>query len=122
MQPDNHNKEYEALLLEAPAIPARLRVGQGAVRHVGRYSPAECIGCKKVEVTGSPDPGHISTSYAGRSNLSMRMSIRRFTRLTDAFSRKVENHSAAVALYFFWHNFGRVHQTSRTTCGVLEKS
>lgn len=81
----------------------------------GRYSPAECIGCKKVEVTGSPDPEHISTSYVERSNLSMRMSIRRFTRLTNAFSRKVENHSAAVALYFFWYNFGRVHQTLRVT-------
>jgi IS1 family transposase len=81
----------------------------------GRYSPAECIGCKKVEVTGSPDPVHISTSYVERSNLSMRMSIRRFTRLTNAFSRKVENHAAAVALYFFWYNFGRVHQTLRVT-------
>lgn len=81
----------------------------------GRYSPAECIGCKKVEVTGSPDPEHISTSFVERSNLSMRMSIRRFTRLTNAVSRKVENHSAAVALYFFWYNFGRVHQTLRVT-------
>ena len=84
----------------------------------GRYSPAECIGCKKVEVTGTPDPTHISTSYVERSNLSMRMSIRRFTRLTNAFSRKIENHAAAVALYFFWYNFGRVHQTLRVTPAI----
>lgn len=81
----------------------------------GRYSPAECIGCKKVEVNGSPDPDHISTSYVERHNLSMRMSMRRFTRLTNGFSRKVENHAAAVALYFMWYNFGRVHQTLRVT-------
>jgi hypothetical protein len=81
----------------------------------GRYSPAECIGCKKVEVTGSPDPEHISTSFVERSNLVMRMSIRRSTRLTNAFSRKIKNHSAAVALYFFWYNYGRVHQTLRVT-------
>jgi hypothetical protein len=58
---------------------------------------------------------HISTSYAERQNLSMRMSMRRFTRLTNAFSKKVENHAAAVALYFMWYNFGRVHQTIKTT-------
>lgn len=81
----------------------------------GRYSPAECIGCKKVEVTGSPDPKHISTSFVERQNLSMRMGMRRFTRLTNAFSRKIENHMAAVSLYFMWYNFGRVHQTLRVT-------
>ena len=81
----------------------------------GRYSPAECIGCKKVEVTGSPDPDHISTSYVERQNLSMRMGMRRFTRLTNAFSRKAVNHMAAVSLYFMWYNFGRVHQTLRVT-------
>ncbi len=81
----------------------------------GRYSPAECIGCKKVWVTGDPDPKHISTSHVERSNLSMRMSIRRFTRLTNGFSKKLENHAAAVTLYFFWYNFGRVHQTLRVT-------
>src|SRR6476660_2178634 len=81
----------------------------------GRYSPAECIGCKKVEVTGSPDPKHISTSYVERQNLSMRMSMRRFTRLTNAFSLKIENHAAMVGIYFMWYNFGRVHQTLRVT-------
>lgn len=81
----------------------------------GRYSPAECIGCKQVEVTGDPDPKHISTSFVERQNLTMRMSMRRFTRLTNAFSRKVENHAAMVALYFMYYNFGRVHQTLRVT-------
>ncbi len=78
-------------------------------------SPAECIGCNKVDVNGDPDPKHISTSFVERQNLTMRMSMRRFTRLTNAFSRKVENHAAMVALYFMWYNFGRVHQTLRVT-------
>jgi hypothetical protein len=80
----------------------------------GRYSPAVCIGCKKNEVSGSPDPKHISTSYVERQNLSMRMSMRRF-RLTNAFSKKIENHVAMVSLYFMYYNFGRVHQTLRVT-------
>ena len=70
-----------------------------------------CIGCTKNEVTGSPDPKHISTSYVERQNLSMRMSMRRFTRLTNAFSKKIENHVAMVSLYFMYYNFARVHQT-----------
>jgi IS1 family transposase len=81
----------------------------------GRYSPAVCIGCKKAEVSGSPDPKHVSTSYVERANLTMRMSIRRFTRLTNAFSKKIENHAAMVSLYFMYYNFGRVHQTLRAT-------
>ena len=80
-----------------------------------RYSPAVCLGCDVKEITGSPDPKHISTSYVERQNLTMRMSMRRFTRLTNAFSKKVENHAAAVALYFMYYNFGRVHQTLRVT-------
>ena len=78
-----------------------------------RYSPAVCLGCKVEKVTGSPDPKHIFTSYVERQNLTMRMSMRRFTRLTNAFSKKVENHAATVAVYFMWYNFSRVHQTLR---------
>jgi IS1 family transposase len=79
------------------------------------YSPARCIGCEMKTVSGNPDPKHVSTSYVERQNLSMRMSIRRFTRLTNAFSKKVENHAAAVALWFMYYNFCRVHQTLRVT-------
>jgi hypothetical protein len=66
-------------------------------------------------VSGNPDPKHVSTSYVERQNLSMRMSIRRFTRLTNGFSKKVENHAAAVALWFMYYNYCRVHQTLRVT-------
>jgi hypothetical protein len=80
-----------------------------------RYSPAVCLDCKAEVVAGQPDPKHISSSYVERQNLTMRMSIRRFTRLTNAFSKKIENHAAAVALYFMYYNFRRVHQTLRVT-------
>jgi hypothetical protein len=83
-----------------------------------RYSPAKCIGAECRIVQGEPDPKHISTSYVERQNLSMRMSMRRFTRLTNAFSKKVQNHAAAVALYFVYYNFGRVHQTLRVTSAM----
>ena len=80
-----------------------------------RYSPAHCIGCRKTAIAGRPDPAHVSTSFVERQNLTMRMSMRRFTRLTNAFSKKVENLEAAVALHFMWYNFGRVHQSLRVT-------
>ncbi len=80
-----------------------------------RYSPAVCTSCERKPVMGRPAPEHISTSYSERSNLSMRMGIRRFTRLTNAFSKKVENHAAAVGLYLMHYNFCRVHQTLRVT-------
>jgi IS1 family transposase len=86
-----------------------------ATQEETRYSPAECVACERKPVMGKPDPKHISTSYVERQNLSMRMSMRRFTRLTNAFSKKLENHLATVAVYFMYYNFGRVHQTLRVT-------
>lgn len=90
-----------------------------------RYSPPKCIGTITKCCTGNPDPKHVSTSYVERQNLTMRMSMRRFTRLTNAFSKKVENLEAAVALHFMWYNFGRIHQTLRVTpamaAGVTDK-
>lgn len=83
-----------------------------------RYSPAQCIGCKREEIVGNPDPDHISTSYIERANLTMRMEMRRFTRLTNGFSKKIENHAAAVALHMMYYNFGRVHQTLKTSPAV----
>ena len=77
----------------------------------GRYSPAICTGVKRERIEGSPDPAHISTSYAERNNLTMRMSMRRFTRLTNAFSKKVENHTYSVALHFMYYNFCRQHKS-----------
>jgi hypothetical protein len=80
-----------------------------------RYSPAECIGAVKTRIEGNPDPAYVSTSYAERSNLNVRMHTRRFTRLTNAFSKKVENHAHSVALFAMYYNFARIHKTLRTT-------
>lgn len=80
-----------------------------------RYSPAECIGCRSAAITGNPKPRDISTSYVERQNLTMRMQMRRFTRLTNAFSKKIENHGHAVALHYMHYNFCRIHQTLRVT-------
>jgi IS1 family transposase len=77
----------------------------------GRYSPAECIGAVKTRIEGSPDPAHVSTSYAERQNLTMRMQMRRFTRLTNAFSKKFENHMHMVALYTVWYNYVKQHKS-----------
>jgi IS1 family transposase len=81
----------------------------------GRYSPADCTGIKKTVIEGEPDPKHISTSFVERQNLTMRMHMRCFTRLTNGFSKKVENHAHAVALHFTYYNFCRIHKTLRVT-------
>lgn len=90
-----------------------------------RYSPAHIIGVAKTCCTGRPDPKHVSTSFVERSNLSIRMGLRRFTRLTNAFSKKIENHVYALSIYFMHYNFCRIHQTLRVTpameAGVTDK-
>lgn len=80
-----------------------------------RYSPAEHIGTQIARISGAPNPRHISTSYVERQNLTMRMHMRRFTRLTNGFSKKIDHHKCAIALHFMYYNFCRVHQTLRVT-------
>lgn len=98
----------------------------GEVPHPkGRYSPAQIQGAKSFCCTGKPDPRHISTSYVERQNLTMRMSMRRFTRLSNGFSKKAENHAHSVAIHFMHYNFVRIHQSLRITpamaAGVTSK-
>jgi IS1 family transposase len=93
----------------------------GGGSNEGKYSPAECTGIKKTVISGNPDPKHISTSYVERQNLTMRMHMRRFTRLTNAFSKKLENHCYAVALHFVYYNFAKIHKTLRVTPAMEAK-
>ena len=86
-----------------------------------KYSPPACIGIEKKWVSGDPDPKHISTSYVERQNLTMRMSMRRFTRLTNAFSKKLENHICAIAIHYAYYNFCRIHKTLRVTPAMEAK-
>jgi IS1 family transposase len=90
-----------------------------------RYSPASCIGIQSAVITGRPDPSHISTSYVERQNWSVRTAMRRYTRLSNGFSRKIENHAAAVALHYFSYNFIKIHRTLRVSpamaAGVTNK-
>lgn len=80
-----------------------------------RYSPAQFLATRVARVTGMPDPAHISTSYTERHNLTMRMAMRRFTRLTNAFSKKIDNHCHSLALYFVWYNGCRIHKAHRVS-------
>src|SRR6267378_6854275 len=90
---------------EPPSSPAAAR----------RYSPSNCVGTRTEKITGNPDPKHVSTSYVERANLTMRMAMRCFTGLTNAFSKKLDNHAHMVALYALWYNFVRIHKKLRMT-------
>lgn len=102
-----------------------VKIYGGSLGATNRYSPPECIGATPTQVIGNPDPAHISTSYVERQNLTMRMHMRRFTRLTNAFSKKFEAHVNAIGLHFAYYNFVRIHKTLRMTpamaAGVTDK-
>lgn len=91
------------------------KYGEGPLSPDRKYSPVEYVASEKKRITGNPDMAHVSTSYVERQNLTMRMGMRRFTRLTNGFSKKIENHAHAVALHFMYYNFGRIHKSLRVT-------
>lgn len=97
------------------AMLIKIYGGEGGKSAEARYSPPECIGAKKEPIVGRPDHAHISTSYVERANLSIRMGNRRFTRLTNAFSKKIDNHIHMLAVFFVFYNFCRIHKTLRVT-------
>lgn len=105
--------DYAMLVKLYGPAPAPAEGAPGSAQR--RYSPGQCVGTRKAAITGNPSPEHISTSYAERQNLTMRMQMRRFTRLTNAFSKKFENHMHMVALYTVWYNFVRIHKALRMT-------
>lgn len=118
MTTDGHRPYLEAVegVFGADIDYAQLVKIYGAERAgEARYSPAKCIGTRRAEITGNPDPRYISTSYVERSNLTLRLMNRRFTRLTLGFSKKIENHVHAIALYAFHYNFCKIHKTLRVT-------
>lgn len=94
---------------------AMLHKNYESVQEETRYSPAKCVSVEKYPVWGDPDPDHISTSYVERANLTLRMSNRRFTRLTNAFSKKVENLMASLSIHFFHYNYCRIHRSLDVT-------
>lgn len=115
---DGHHVYYSAVeeAFASEIDYAQLVKVYGAPREASvRYSPARMLSTHKEVIRGNPDPKHISTSFVERSNLSMRMGMRRFTRLTNAFSKKADNHAHAISLYFLHYNFARIHGTLRTT-------